>query len=53
MKQRKFKAELRGGHKEDAIEVPFDPAKTWGMTAVPLWRGRTGHRVLATLNGVS
>lgn len=53
MKTKKFKAELQGGHKEDAIEVPFNPAETWGVAPVPLWRGRKGHRVLATLNGVS
>lgn len=53
MKKRKFKAELQGGHKDDAVEVPFDPAATWGVAAVPLWRGRRGHRVLATLKGIS
>ena len=53
MKKRKFKAELQAGHKDDAIEVPFDPATTWGIVAAPLWRGRRGHHVLATLNGVS
>ena len=53
MKKKKFKAELQGGHKEDAVEVPFDPAETWGVAPVSLWRGRRGHHVLATLNGVS
>lgn len=53
MKKKKFKAELQGGHKDDAIEVPFDPAETWGVASVSLWRGRRGHRVLATLNRVS
>lgn len=53
MKKKKFKAELQGGHKDNAVEVPFDPAETWGIAAVPLWRGRRGHPVQATLNGVS
>lgn len=53
MKKRKFKAELQSGHQEDAIEVPFDPAESWGVAPGRLWRGRRGHTVLATLNGVS
>ena len=53
MKRKTFKAELQSGHKDDAVAVPFDPAKTWGVAPKPLWRGRRGHRVLATLNGVS
>ena len=53
MKKQKFKAELLSGHKEDAIEVPFDPATEWGIPAKPLWRGRRGHLVNATINGFS
>ena len=53
MRKKTFKAELQSGHKDDAVAVPFDPAETWGVAPVPLWRGRRGHRVLATLNGVS
>jgi hypothetical protein len=52
-KARKFKTELLSGHQEDAVEVPFDPTTVWGAAPVPLWRGRKGYRVLATLNGVS
>jgi hypothetical protein len=51
--KKKFKAHLQSGHQEDAVEVPFDPAKTWGIAPGPLWRGRKGYRVLATLNGIS
>lgn len=51
--KKKFKAELQAGHQEDAVEVPFDPEETWGFAPVPLWRGRKGHRVAATLNGIS
>ena len=53
MKKRTFKAELQAGHQEDAVEVPFDPATTWGISPVPLWRGRKGHRVLTILNKIS
>jgi hypothetical protein len=52
MKKKTFKAELLSGHQEDAVEVPFDPTATWGVAPAKLWRGRKGHRVLATINGV-
>ena len=51
MKKKKFKAQVLSGHKEHAFEVPFDPAKEWGSAAKPLWRGRRGHLVNATVNG--
>ena len=35
------------------MEVPFDPAATWGVAPERLWHGRKGHRVIATLNRVS
>lgn len=35
------------------MEVPFDPAKVWGIDPTRLWRGRKGYRVLATLNNIS
>jgi hypothetical protein len=53
MKKKKFKAELQSGHQEDAVEVPFDPTAAWGVPPMKLWRGRKGHVVLATVNGVS
>lgn len=53
MKKKMFKAEVLSGHKEDAVEVPFDPATEWGIAPTPLWRGRRGHPVNATLNGYS
>jgi hypothetical protein len=52
-KKRKFKAEVLSGHKEHAVEVPFDPAKEWGIPPTPLWRGRRGHFVNAIVNGFS
>jgi hypothetical protein len=51
MKKRSFKAEVRSGHKEAAVEVPFDPAQVWGLPPRPLWRGRRGHVVTGSLNG--
>ena len=53
MKRKTFKAEVLSGHKEDAVEVPFDPTKEWGIAPKPLWRGRRGHFVKATVNGFS
>ena len=53
MKKKKFKAEVLSGHKDDAVEVPFDPVKEWGIAPKPLWRGRRGHFVNATVNGFS
>ena len=51
MKKKKFKAAVLSGHKDDAVEVPFDPTATWGMPPRPIWRGRRGHVVRGTLNG--
>ena len=52
MKQRKFKAEVLSGHKEQqAVEVPFDPAWAWGIDPKPMRRGRNGHEVKGELNG--
>ena len=53
MSRKRFKGELLAGHKEHAVEVPFDPAAEWGIQPKPLWRGRRGHLVKATVNGWS
>lgn len=53
MSRKRFKGELLAGHKEHAVEVPFDPAAEWGVQPKPLWRGRRGHAVKATVNGFS
>jgi hypothetical protein len=47
-----FTALLLEGHKGCAVEVPFDPGSRWDLAPGPLWRGRRGHRVAATLNGI-
>jgi hypothetical protein len=53
MKKKRFKAKLLSGHKESAVEVPFDPAEEWQIDPRPLWRGRRGHSVGVVINGVS
>jgi hypothetical protein len=53
MKRKRFKGEVLSGHKQNAIEVPFDPAEAWKIEASSLWRGRRGFRVNATINGFS
>nr|CAP48244.1 putative integron gene cassette protein [uncultured bacterium] len=46
-----FQAVLLSGHKGNAAEVPFDPGTCWSLTAQPLWPGRRGFPVHASLNG--
>jgi hypothetical protein len=53
MKKKRFKAEVLSGHKESAVEVPFDPKEEWKTEPGPLWRGRRGHQVIAKINRVS
>jgi hypothetical protein len=48
----KFEAIVMSGHKEAAVEVPFDPAARWSLEAKPLWSGRRGHAVRGKLDGV-
>ena len=47
-----FTGHLLGGHKGAAVEVPFDPDVQWGVPPERLRKGRDGHRVEATINGV-
>lgn len=51
MKKKTFKAVLMSGHKDDALEVPFNPTEAWGIDPAPLWRGRRGHNVKGKING--
>jgi hypothetical protein len=53
MQPKRFKAEVLTGHKGEAVEVPFDPVKEWGILPKPLWRGRRGHSVSAIINDYS
>jgi hypothetical protein len=50
MSAQTFEATLLSGHKEDAVEVPFDPAERLGLSRESLGPGRRGDRVKATLN---
>ena len=52
MKPVHFTATLLEGHKDAAVEVPFDPSETWAVPPSPIRRGRNGHRVRGTLNGI-
>lgn len=51
MQSIRFQAKLLSGHKEDAVEVPFDPGERWALSPQPLRPGRRGFPVRATLNG--
>jgi Domain of unknown function (DUF1905) len=53
MRKKTFKAELLSGHKDHAVEVPFDPSVEWNLQPHPLWRGRRGFPVRAIIHGVS
>jgi hypothetical protein len=53
MSPRSFKATLLSGHKEDALEVPFNPSDEWAISAIQFAPGRRGFAVLARLNEVS
>lgn len=52
MRAARFTSTLLGGHKNAALEVPFDPAERWGIEPVRLRLGRHGHRVQATIGDV-
>lgn len=49
--KKSFTGELLSGHKQDALEVPFDPAAEWKIQPQPLWRGRRGFPVQARIQG--
>jgi len=51
--KKSFTGELLSGHKQDALEVPFDPAAEWKIQPQPLWRGRREFKVKASIKGVS
>lgn len=53
MRKRTFKGEVLAGHKDHAVEVPFDPAVEWGVGTKALRPGRRGHSVDAVVNGFS
>ncbi len=51
MQRAQFDGVILSGHKEDAIQVPFDPTERWAVAAQPLRAGRRGHAVNGTVNG--
>jgi len=51
-REQDFEAVLLSGHKQDAVELPFDPALAWDSRPVAIRPGRRGHRVAGTVNGV-
>jgi hypothetical protein len=53
MKLKKFKGVLLSGHKDHAVEVPFDPAIEWELEPQPLWRGRRGYPVDVVIKRIS
>jgi hypothetical protein len=47
---RSFEATVRSGHKAQcAVEVPFDPEEAWGLKPAPVFPGRRGYEVRATI----
>ena len=50
--QRRFPAIVRIGHgAQCAVEVPFDPGREWGLGPGPVFPGRNGYLVSASLGG--
>ncbi|MEO8036233.1 MAG: MmcQ/YjbR family DNA-binding protein [Acidobacteriota bacterium] len=53
MKKSRFCGTVLGGHKNLAVEVPFDPQQQWDIEPAKLRKGRNGHRVQITIDGVT
>ena len=51
--KKKFKGQLLSGHKDHAVEVPFDPSVEWKIEPQPLWRGRRGFPVRGKIGRAS
>jgi hypothetical protein len=47
MKSSQFRAAILSGHKEAAVEVPFDPSAKWAAAPVSIRLGRRGFPVQA------
>src|SRR5580704_16328788 len=52
MKAEQFKATIIDGIECPVFEVPFNPAKRWGIPLLQLHPATGGHPVRGTLNGV-
>ena len=46
---RTFRAAVQAGHKQCAVEVPFDPGGELGLALVRVRAGRHGYRVRASI----
>jgi hypothetical protein len=51
MQMQRFRATVLSGHKEDAVEVPFDPGERWEAASEQIRPGRRGYRVVGEING--
>jgi Domain of unknown function (DUF1905) len=52
MNPKTFKGTIISGHKDDAVEVPFDPAQTLGVTLEAIKPGRRGFAVRVMINNI-
>ena len=52
MSSKTFSGTIQAGHKDDAIEVPFDPTQTLGAKLVAIKPGRRGFPVRAMINSI-
>ena len=53
MSSARFRGVVLPGHKEHAVEVPFDPATRWDVAARQIRPGRRGVAVHAAVNDVA
>ena len=51
MSMARFRGVVLAGHKQNAIEVPFDPGTKWSITTQAIRAGRRGYAVRAQING--
>jgi hypothetical protein len=52
MSSKTFRGTILSGHKDDAVEVPFDPAQVLGVKLVAIKPGRRGFPVRAMINNI-
>jgi hypothetical protein len=52
MKTKSFVGTVLSGHKENGIEVPFDPGAVWGIKQEQIRPGRRGYRVAGVLKAL-
>jgi hypothetical protein len=52
MTSKTFRGTVLSGHKDDAVEVPFDPVQTLGVALVAIKPGRRGFPVRAMINSI-